>query len=204
MIRSDLSSLPVYVPGKNSETALKLSSNEATQEPLPGALKAMESAVAHVNRYPDMGAVEIRKALAEHLGVSPEQVTTGAGSSAICQELVEITSVPGDEVIFPWRSFEAYPIFAQVVGATPVKVPLTADHRVDLDAMAAAITDKTRLIFVCNPNNPTGTVVDPADLDRFLDTVPEHVLVVLDEACKFFTRRAIHGVPRAAAPSKSS
>ena len=139
MIRPDLSSLPVYVPGKNAEHALKLSSNEATQEPLPGALKAMEVAAAHVNRYPDMGAVEIRKALAENLGVTPEQVTTGAGSSAICQQLVQITSVPGDEIVFPWRSFEAYPIFAQVVGATPVKVPLTADHRVDLEAMALSL-----------------------------------------------------------------
>ena len=182
MIRSDLSSLPVYVPGKNSETALKLSSNEATQEPLPGALKAMEAAVAHVNRYPDMGAVEIRKALAEHLGVTPEQVTTGAGSSAICQELVEITSVPGDEVIFPWRSFEAYPIFAQVVGATPVKVPLTADHRVDLDAIAAAITEKTRLIFVCNPNNPTGSIITKEEFDAFLAKVPDNIIVALDEA----------------------
>ena len=170
MIRPDLSSLPAYVPGKNAEHALKLSSNEATQEPLPGALKAMETAAAHVNRYPDMGAVEIRKALAENLGVTPEQVTCGAGSSAICQQLVQITSVPGDEIVFPWRSFEAYPIFAQVVGATPVKVPLTADHRVDLEAMAAAITDKTRLIFVCNPNNPTGSIIT------------KDVIVALDEA----------------------
>lgn len=182
MIRPDLSSLPVYVPGKNAEHALKLSSNEATQEPLPGALKAMETAVAHVNRYPDMGAVEIRKVLAENLGVSPEQVTTGAGSSAICQQLVQITSVPGDEIVFPWRSFEAYPIFAQVVGATPVKVPLTADHRVDLEAMAAAITDKTRLIFVCNPNNPTGSIITKEEFDAFLAKVPKDVIVALDEA----------------------
>lgn len=182
MIREDLSSLPAYVPGKNAAHALKLSSNEATQEPLPGALKAMEAAAAHVNRYPDMGAVEIRKALAENLGVTPEQVTCGAGSSAICQQLVQITSMPGDEIVFPWRSFEAYPIFAQVVGATPVKVPLTADHRVDLEAMAAAITDKTRLIFVCNPNNPTGSIITKEEFDAFLAKVPKDIIVALDEA----------------------
>ncbi|MFW9200932.1 histidinol-phosphate transaminase [Corynebacterium striatum] len=182
MIRPDLSSLPVYVPGARNETALKLSSNEATQPPLPEALKAMEAAAADANRYPDMGAIELRSALAEHLGVTLEQVAVGTGSSAICQQLVQITCLPGDEVVFPWRSFEAYPIFAQVVGATPVAVPLNAEHRVNLPAMAQAVTDKTKVIFVCNPNNPTGSIITKEEFDEFLAAVPEDIIVALDEA----------------------
>ncbi|MDO5032555.1 histidinol-phosphate transaminase [Corynebacterium sp.] len=188
MIRPDLSSLPAYVPGARNDHALKLSSNELSQGPLPAALKEIEAAAANANRYPDMGAVEIRQALAEHLGVAFEEVTVGTGSSAICQQLVQITCTPGDEVLFPWRSFEAYPIFAQVVGATPVPVPLNAEHRVDLKAMAAAITEKTKVIFVCNPNNPTGTTITTEEFDEFLAAVPEDVIVALDEAYIEYTR----------------
>ncbi|AMO91646.1 histidinol-phosphate transaminase [Corynebacterium simulans] len=182
MIRSDLSSLPVYVPGARNETALKLSSNEATQPPLPEALKAMEAAAGDANRYPDMGVVELRTALAEHLGLTLDEVAVGTGSSAICQQLVQITCQPGDEVVFPWRSFEAYPIFAHVVGATPVPVPLNEEHRVDLPAMAKAVTEKTKVIFVCNPNNPTGSIITRAEFDEFLAAVPDDIIVALDEA----------------------
>lgn len=181
MIREDLSSLPAYVPGKRQPEALKLSSNEATQPPLPAAVQAMSTAAAGANRYPDMGAVAIREALAAHLGVDFEQTAVGAGSSALCQQLVQVTCTKGDEVLFPWRSFEAYPIFAQVHGATPVAVPLV-DQCVSLGALADAITDKTRLIFVCNPNNPTGTTVTRADFIDFMSRVPSDVVVALDEA----------------------
>lgn len=105
----------------------------------------------------------------------------GCGSVSLCQQLIQITSTVGDEVLFGWRSFEIYPLQVRTAGATPVQVPLT-DHTFDLDAMLAAITDRTRLIFVCNPNNPTSTVVDPEALNRFVAAVPSHILVVLDEA----------------------
>ena len=181
MIRPDLDSLPAYVPGVRNERAIKLSSNECAEAPLPSVLDAMSKALGEVNRYPDMGAVQLRAALAEHLGVAPEQVAVGTGSSALCQQLVTAAAGPGDEVAFPWRSFEAYPIFAQIAGATPVPVPLTADHRVDLSALAA-VTERTKLIFICNPNNPTGTTITNAEFAAFMDEVPADVLVVLDEA----------------------
>ena len=187
MIRPDLSSLPAYVPGKRQVDALKLSSNEATQPPLPAAVDAMAAAAAGANRYPDMGAVAIREALAEHLGVAFEQVAVGTGSSALCQQLVQVTCADGDEVVFPWRSFEAYPIFAQVHGATPVAIPLK-DEGVDLEAMAAAITDRTRLIFICNPNNPSGSIVTRAEFAEFMAKVPAEITVALDEAYTEYLR----------------
>lgn len=182
MIRADLDSLPAYVPGKRDDSLVKLSSNETAQAPLPSAVQAMAEAAAGANRYPDMGAVELKEALADHLGVTPAQVAVGTGSSALCQQLVQITAVPGDEVIFPWRSFEAYPIFTQVVGATSVAVPLLADGSHDLDTMAAKITDRTRLIFLCNPNNPTGATLTNEQFEDFMAKVPADVVVGLDEA----------------------
>ncbi|AQA25728.1 cys/Met metabolism PLP-dependent enzyme family protein [Rhodococcus sp. MTM3W5.2] len=135
-------------------------------------MDAIAEAAAGANRYPDNGSVAVRDALAAKLGVSADRITTGCGSVGICLELVQATSGPGDEVIYAWRSFEAYPVVVKVAGATPVEVPLTADYEHDLDAMLAAITDRTRLIFICNPNNPTGTVLDAEALARFLDAVP--------------------------------
>lgn len=190
MIRPDLESLPAYVPGARNERAIKLSSNECAEEPLPSVQEAMSRALATMNRYPDMGAVELRAALARHLGVDDAQVAVGTGSSALCQQLVTAAAGPGDEVVFPWRSFEAYPIFAQIAGATPVAVPLTADHRVDLPALAAAVTQDTKLVFVCNPNNPTGTTVTDAEFAAFMASVPEDVLVALDEAYFEYNRAA--------------
>ena len=187
MIRPDLSSLPAYVPGKRQVDALKLSSNEATQPPLPAAVDAMAAAAAGANRYPDMGAVAIREALAKHLGVAFEQVAVGTGSSALCQQLVQVTCADGDEVVFPWRSFEAYPIFAQVHGATPVAIPLK-DEGMDLEAIAAAITDRTRLIFICNPNNPSGSIVTRAEFAEFMAKVPAEITVALDEAYTEYLR----------------
>ena len=182
MIRPDLKAIPAYVAGARNDDALKLSSNEAAHPPLPEAAAAMAEAAAQANRYPDIAATALREDLAAHLGVDQQQVAVGTGSSALCQQLVEIAATPGEEILFPWRSFEAYPIFAQVVGAHPIPVPLSADQRVDLPAMAQKITDKTRLIFVCNPNNPSGTTVTKDEFAAFMDAVPADVLVALDEA----------------------
>ncbi len=181
-LRPTLTDLPVYVPGRTVPGAVKLASNETTARPLPSVAAAVADAATRVNRYPDNGCVELRRALGDALGVTSDRVAVGCGSVSLCQELVQITADAGDEVIFAWRSFEAYPSMIQVAGATPVPVPLTADHAHDLDAMAAAVTDRTRLIFVCNPNNPTGRSLTATEIVRFLDAVPAHVLVVLDEA----------------------
>ncbi|WP_067857754.1 histidinol-phosphate transaminase [Nocardia shimofusensis] len=188
-IRPDLASIPAYTPGRSNPGAVKLASNETTLPPLPAAAKAIVAAAELSHRYPDNQSSELRAALAEFLGVDVANVAIGCGSVALCQELVQITcSSPQDEVLFAWRSFEAYPIVTQVGNATAVQVPLTGAHGHDpayihdLDAMAAAVTERTRLIFVCNPNNPTGTAVGRAELERFLDAVPAGVLVVLDEA----------------------
>ncbi|MFC7451054.1 histidinol-phosphate transaminase [Rhodococcus daqingensis] len=180
--RPDLSGIAPYVPGRSFPGAIKLASNETTAGPLPSVMNAIAEAAAGTNRYPDNGSVAVREALAAKLGVSVDRIATGCGSVGLCLELVQATAGPGDEVLYAWRSFEAYPVVTKVAGATPVEVPLTPDHAHDLDAMLAAITDRTRLIFVCNPNNPTGTLVATEALERFLDAVPAHILVVLDEA----------------------
>lgn len=187
-IRPDLDAIPAYVPGRSFPGAIKLASNETTQGPLPSVREAIAEAAGGVNRYPDIRATALVESLAKKLGVAPENVAAGNGSVALCQEVVQITCGPGDEVIFAWRSFEAYPIIVRVTGATPVQVPLTSDHVHDLDAMLDAITERTRLIFVCNPNNPSGTVVQRDKLVAFLDAVPSNVLVVLDEAYFEYTR----------------
>lgn len=180
--RPDLESIPAYVPGRSFPGAVKLASNETTIGPLPSVREAIADAAAGLNRYPDNGATELLAALSERLGVPTERIAVGCGSVSLCQELVQITCDAGDEVIFAWRSFEAYPIIAAVAGATAVRVPNTADHGHDLKAMLAAITDRTRLIFVCNPNNPTGSLLGKEELAQFLDAVPEHIVVALDEA----------------------
>lgn len=182
LLRADLADLPAYVPGKKLPNAVKLSSNEVAHPPLVAAQEAMAQAATEVNRYPDLAAVELRTALAEHLELEVAQVAVGNGSSALCQQLVQIAAGVGDEVIFPWRSFEAYPIFAQVVGATPVAIPLDDAGRHDLDAMAEAITERTRVIFLCNPNNPSGAAITRQEFVDFMARVPENVLVGLDEA----------------------
>ncbi|TCP54294.1 histidinol-phosphate aminotransferase [Tamaricihabitans halophyticus] len=185
-VRADLAALPAYVPGRTVSGAIKLASNEVSAGPLPSVLEAIGSAAAEINRYPDSGATALTERLAARAGVDAERVAIGCGSVTLCQQLVQALCTPVDEVVFAWRSFEMYPIVPQVVGVGQRRVPLTAGHVHDLDAMRAAITPATRLVFVCNPNNPTGTAVRQAELERFLDEVPEHVLVVLDEAYREF------------------
>jgi len=186
-LRPELAGLPVYVPGKTVAGAIKLASNETVFGPLPSVRAAIERATDVINRYPDNGCVQLKAALAKQLGFAPENIAVGCGSVSLCQQLVQITASAGDEVIFGWRTFELYPPQVQVAGATPIKVPLT-DHTFDLYAMLAAVTDRTRLIFVCNPNNPTSTVVDPDALTRFVEAVPPRVLIVVDEAYVEYVR----------------
>jgi histidinol-phosphate aminotransferase len=180
--RADLASLPSYVPGRTIPGAIKLASNEVTGGPLPSVAKAIADAAADVHRYPDTGAGELTARLAAKLGEPEERIAVGCGSVSLCQQLIQATCTERHGVVFPWRSFEAYPIVTQVVGAQQVRVPLTEHHALDLDAMAAAVTPDTKLVFVCTPNNPTGTLIRKQELTRFLDAVPENVLVVLDEA----------------------
>lgn len=181
-IRPDLDQLPAYVAGRTVPGAIKLASNEVSAGPLPGVDEVIAQAAADVHRYPDMGAGRLTEALSARLDVAPERIAVGCGSVALCQQLVQITCTEQDEVVYPWRSFEAYPIVTHVHGARQVPVPLTTGHALDLDALAAAITPATRLVFVCSPNNPTGTALRRAELERFLAGVREDVLVVLDEA----------------------
>nr|WP_090341107.1 histidinol-phosphate transaminase [Mycolicibacterium malmesburyense]CRL70840.1 putative aminotransferase [Mycolicibacterium malmesburyense] len=180
-LRPELADLPAYTPGRTVPGAIKIASNETVHPPLPSVRAAISEAVGNINRYPDNGYVELRERLAKHVNVAPENISVGCGSVSLCQQLIQITSTVGDEVLFGWRSFEIYPLQVRTAGATPVAVPLT-DHTHDLDAMLAAITDRTRLIFVCNPNNPTGTVVAPDALARFVAAVPPHIVIALDEA----------------------
>ncbi|WP_093782928.1 histidinol-phosphate transaminase [Actinacidiphila guanduensis] len=190
-LRAELDGIPTYKPGRppardEGRPAFKLSSNENPYPPLPGVLEAAAAAAASFNRYPDLACSALTAELAERFGVPAAHVATGTGSVGVAQQLVQATAGAGDEVIYAWRSFEAYPIITQISGARAVQVPLDAGEVHDLDAMAAAITDRTRLVFVCNPNNPTGTAVRRAELERFLDRVPADVLVVLDEAYREF------------------
>jgi histidinol-phosphate aminotransferase len=180
-LRPELADLPAYTPGKTVPGAIKIASNETVDGPLPSVRAAIARAVDRINRYPDNGYVELRDRLAKYVDFAPEHVSVGCGSVSLCQQLIQITASVGDEVMFGWRSFEIYPLQVRTAGATPVQVPLT-DHAFDLDAMLAAVTDRTRLIFICNPNNPTSTVVDPDALARFVAAVPSDILIVLDEA----------------------
>lgn len=192
-LRDTLGRLPAYAAGKppagqSDLTPYKLSSNENPFGPLPGVMEAINAAALGMNRYPDPMSNALAEALAERHGVERENVALGTGSVGILQQLVQITAGPGDEVLYAWRSFEAYPIMTIIAGATPVQIPLAPGQRHDLSAMADAITDNTRLIMVCTPNNPTGAVVHQSELNAFLDRVPRHILVVIDEAYVEFDR----------------
>jgi histidinol-phosphate aminotransferase len=186
LTRADLAKLPSYVPGRSVPGAIKLASNEVPYGPLPGVVDAIVEAANGVHRYPDMGVVALRGKLANRLGVAAERVVTGCGSVALAEHLVRAAVMPGEEMVYAWRSFEAYPIIAAGAAAKSVQVPNTATHAHDFPAMAAAVTPNTRLVIVCTPNNPTGTPARRAELTEFLDTVGEDVLVVLDEAYREF------------------
>ena len=197
--------LPRYAAGKppvaiEGLQSYKLSSNENPFPPLPSVLEAI-SAHPNVNRYPDPLSTALRTELAAFLDVPAEDIVTGGGSLGALNQLLatfagqDENGVP-DEVIYPWRSFEAYPISVGLSGARDVQVPLRADGHHDLDAMAAAVTDRTKMVLLCTPNNPTGPVLARDEVETFLTKVPEHVIVVIDEAYEDFVRDpdAVDGV----------
>jgi histidinol-phosphate aminotransferase len=190
LLRAALDGLVPYEPGKPEDEVqrelgldrvVKLASNEGPWGPFPEALRAMEDAAGGLNRYPDGGAYYLRNALAERHGVGPEQIVTAAGADAVIGHLCVAALDPGDEVVTGWPSFISYVLDPLKLGAVPQRVPLR-DHHLDLEAMLAAIGPRTKLVFVANPNNPTGTMTSRAELDAYFERVPEHVLTVLDQA----------------------
>ncbi|THG33951.1 aminotransferase class I/II-fold pyridoxal phosphate-dependent enzyme [Glaciibacter flavus] len=196
-LRPEIAALPPYRQGRAAAPdGYKLSSNENPFDPLPGVASAV-TAASDFNRYPDATALVLRGKLAERLGVSVDEVHVGAGSVSIIAQLVLAAAGPGDEVVYSWRSFEAYPGLVTVAGARSVQVPNRADHGHDLPAMAAAVTEATRLVIVCTPNNPTGAIVTADEFSAFMGAVPSDVLVILDEAYVEFVGdpRAVNGIP---------
>ena len=186
-IRPDVAALPAYVPGARPDAATaaqiaKLSSNELPYPPQDAVVEAITRAATGVNRYPEMTGESLTQALARRWGVEAEQVVVGNGSVALIQHLLDAVCEPGDEVVIPWRSFEAYPICVAVAGARAVRVPLTPDARHDVPAMLAAITPRTRVVMACTPNNPTGTILTAEELAELVAGVPRDVVVLIDEA----------------------
>lgn len=189
-IRPAVRGLVPYEPGKpveevqrelGLERVVKLASNEGPFGPFPEALEALERCAGELNRYPDGGTWRLRAALAERLDVRFEEVTVGGGADGLIDLLSQATLDPGDEIVLGWPSFPTYAIYASKVGAVPRLVPLR-DHRYDLEAMLEPVGPRTKLVYVCHPNNPTGTMSTRAEVDAFLDRVPEHVLTVIDQA----------------------
>ncbi len=181
-IRPAIAALAPYRQGKQAgPDAFKLSSNENPFDPLPSVLAALQHTTP-INRYPDATATRLRERLGARYGVEPDQVHVAAGSVSILHQLILATASVGDEVIYAWRSFEAYPSLPLVAGATGVQVPLTSESRHDLDAMADAVTERTRAIILCTPNNPTGPIITTAEFATFVERVPADVLIILDEA----------------------
>ncbi len=187
-----LAGLPVYQPGRPIEevarelgvpasTVIKLASNENPLGPSPKALEAMRAALSQIHLYPDGSAFLLKRKLAERLGVEPANLILGNGSNEIIEFLGHALMTPGSEVVVSQYCFAIYPIVARMFGATVVTVP-AVNYGHDIDAMIAAITPATRVLFVANPNNPTGTLADRADMVRLLNEVPPYVLLVLDEA----------------------
>ncbi|MXY09408.1 MAG: histidinol-phosphate transaminase [Acidimicrobiaceae bacterium] len=199
-VRPAVDALPAYKPGKAAEQAerehniaeaIKLASNENPYPPPAAVVEAVAAACRGGNIYCDHRATAVREALADRLRLAVEQVTVGAGSVALLYQLATAYIDPGDEAVTPWISFEAYPISVQTMGGTLVRVPLTADHAFDLDAVTAAVTERTKLVLLATPNNPTGTAVSTAAVSRLLESVPGHVVVLVDEAYREFADPAL-------------
>ncbi|MDR1806408.1 MAG: histidinol-phosphate transaminase, partial [Propionibacteriaceae bacterium] len=184
--RADLDAIAAYRPGppapERATPTYKLSSNENPYPPLPSVQQAIAERIGSVNRYPNLAATELVQALAADCGVTPDEVVVGAGSVEVASAIIRAVAGRGDEVVFAWRSFEAYPQLVVAAGATPVRVALTPELGHDFFGLTTALSERTRCVFVCNPNNPTGTVCRAAELDDFLTRVPADVTVVLDEA----------------------
>jgi len=186
--------MPSYRPGKGAAQAeaehgitgaIKLASNETPWPPVESVVAAVREAAGGINRYADHRAGELRGRLAEWLGVGADMVTVGPGSAGLLQQLCLSFVDPGDEVVFPWRSFEVYPVYTQLMGGRSVKVPLDG-WSIDLDAVASAVGPSTKIVFLATPNNPTGTALTTAAMAEFLGRVPSDVVVAVDEAYREF------------------
>ena len=192
-MREALSAIPAYTPGRPAQAradgpSYKLSSNETPYDPLPSVRAVIDAEAGIVNRYPDMSCAALYTAISERFDLPVTDLAAATGSVAVLYHLIQALCEPGDEVVHAWRSFEAYPIAVAATGATAVPVPLASGARHDLDAMGKAVTDRTRVVLVCTPNNPTGPAVHADELTMLLDRVPSDVLVVIDEAYVEFVR----------------
>ena len=199
-VRPAVDALPAYRPGKAAEQverehniseAIKLASNENPYPPPAAVVEAVAAACRGGNLYCDHRATAVREALADRLGLAVEQITVGAGSVALLYQLATAYVDPGDEVVTPWVSFEAYPISVQTMGGTLVKVPLTSGHAFDLEAVAAAVTERTKLVLLATPNNPTSTAVSTAAVARLMERIPSDIVVLVDEAYREFADPAL-------------
>jgi histidinol-phosphate aminotransferase len=199
LVNAHVRDLAPYVPGKpvdelerelGIEDSVKLASNESPLGPSRRVIEAILAAVEDLNRYPDDSCFRLRTQLAKALGVGGDSLCFAAGSDGIIELLVKCFLAPGDEAVFPWPSFAMYPIATLGAGATPVRVPLDAELRADVDATLAAVTPRTRLLVLANPNNPTGTSLGAAAFGRLVKELPERVVLVADEAYVEFVRRS--------------
>ncbi len=197
-VKPHIAALEPYQPGKPIEAlerelgiqdSVKLASNESPCGPSPRAVAALREALDSVHRYPDGASFELRSSLAQRLEVGPDQLVFGCGCDELLELLAKAFLGPGDEVVYAWPSFAMYPIVVQGMGATSLRVPLDAEMVHDLDAMAAAVTPRTRIVIVCNPNNPTGTSVGAEAFERFATSLPDDVVLVVDEAYVEYVRR---------------
>ena len=199
-VRPAVDALPAYKPGKAAEQAerehdiaeaIKLASNENPYPPPAAVVEAVAAACRGGNIYCAHRATAVREALADRLGLAVEQVTVGAGSVALLYQLATAYLDPGDEAVTPWISFEAYPISVQTMGGTLVRAPLTAGHAFDLDAVAEAVTERTKLVLLATPNNPTGTAVSTSAVAVLAERIPGDVVVLVDEAYREFADPAL-------------
>jgi histidinol-phosphate aminotransferase len=197
-VKPHIAALEPYQPGKRPDQverelgvrdAVRLASNENPCGPSPRAIAAVRELAGSVDQYPDRSCWELRGRLAAHLGAAPEQLLLGAGSDEIIELLAKVFLGPGDEMICPWPSYAMYRVAAQSAGAELVRVALDDDLVHDLDAMAAALTERTRIVVVCNPNNPTGTSVSREAFDDFASALPDDVALVVDEAYVEYAQR---------------
>lgn len=199
LVNPHIRELSPYVPGKPIEElerelgltdTVKLASNENPLGPSPKAMEALRGALEQVFRYPDGASFALRAALARHLDVEPDQLVFGCGGDEILELLAKTFLRPGDEVVYGWPSFAMYPIVSRGMGATPVQVPLDADFSYDLPAILSAITPRTRVVMLCNPNNPTGTSFGAAAFAEFVGELPDDVVLLVDEAYYEYVRRS--------------
>lgn len=199
LVNPHILELKPYVPGKPVEalerelgisSSIKLASNENPLGPSPKAVEALLACVSGINRYPDDSYYALRTRLSQKLDVAPEQLIFGCGADEVLELVVKTFLRPGDEVVMAWPSFSMYPIVVKGMGGVPVQIPLRSDFGHDLSAMSKAISERTKIVFVCNPNNPTGTSIGAAEFDAFISDLPDSVVLVVDEAYSDFVRRA--------------